>query len=424
MNTAAPFDTLETRSDSERENTLFAALREQIAHAKAGSPYWGKALADIDPDDVTDRAVLAGLPLLRKGELIELQETDPPLGGLSTTPPGLMGHLFLSPGPIAEPEGPLGANGGPSQWRMERALHAAGFRPGDRVANCFSYHLTPAGFLFDRACAALGCAVFPGGVGNTDTQVAAFNRLGLNGYVGTPDFLSVILDKADALGTPITGVSKAMVTGGPLFPSLRETYTERGISVRQCYGTAELGLVAYETGDPAAGMALDEHCIVEIVRTGTGEPVEEGEVGEVVVTTFEPHYPLIRFATGDLSAYAPTVTDEAGRTARRLRGWMGRADQTTKVRGMFVHPRQVQAAIAGFSEIPRARLEVGETGGRDTARLLCETKSDPAPGLADKLADAARGECGVRVDVLFVLPGELPNDGKVIDDQRAAPPAV
>ncbi len=421
MSADAPFDALETRSQDERESALFAALREQLSHAKSGAPYWAKALVEVEPAGVADRTDLAGLPLLRKSELVEMQEADPPLGGLGTTPPGGMSHLFFSPGPIAEPEGPATAHGGLSQWRMERALHAAGFRRGDRVANCFSYHLTPAGFLFDRACAALGCAVFPGGVGNSDTQAAAFVRLGINGYVGTPDFLSVILEKADALGQSITGVTKALVTGGPLFPSLREGYAGRGISVRQCYGTAELGLVAYETDDPAAGMALDEHCIVEIVRTGTGDPVADGEVGEVVVTTFEPHYPLIRFATGDLSAFAPTVTDKAGRTARRLKGWMGRADQITKVRGMFVHPRQVQAAIAGFEGIPKARLQVTEAEGRDGVSLLCEASANPEPGLADKLADAARAECGVRVEVLFVLPGELPNDGKVIDDQRPTP---
>ena len=413
-----PFDALETRSEEAREAALFDLLRAQIAQAKDGAPYWAQALAGADPEAIASRADLAQLPLLRKSDLAALQEAEPPFAGTTAGSIGTFPHLFLSPGPIAEPE-PRAPRDGRTHWRMERALHAAGFEAGDRVANCFSYHLTPAGFMFDRALGELGCAVFPGGVGASETQAQAMRRFRLNGYVGTPDFLEVILDKADEVGAPVTSMEKALVTAGPLFPALRERYQARGVRVRQCYGTAELGLVAYETDDISQGMALDEECIVEIVRPGTGEPVAPGEVGEVVVTTFSAGYPLIRFATGDLSAIAPVVEDEAGRTAQRLKGWMGRADQSAKVRGMFIHPSQVAAAIKGFPDIAKARLEITETEGRDAMRLLCETTAAPDSALIERVAEAAREACKLRAEVAFVAPGALPNDGKVIDDRRA-----
>ncbi|MHC8508859.1 MAG: phenylacetate--CoA ligase family protein [Rhodospirillales bacterium] len=407
------------------EAALFERLRGALARAKTSAPYWRETLKDVDPAAVTDRAALAALPLLRKSDLIDLQEASPPFGGLAAVETGGARRLFLSPGPIAEPEGRENRNTdaaapGTSVWRLERALRAAGFKAGDRAANCFSYHVTPAGIMFDAACGTLGCAVFPGGVGQTETQVEAFHRFSLNAYVGTPDHLRTIMEKADELGRPITGVEKALVTGGPLFPDLRAWYQKRGAAVRQCYATAELGLISYETENPADGMALDEDCIVEIVRTGSGDPAAEGETGEVVVTTFHAAYPLFRLATGDLSAFIPDVAGGAP----RLKGWMGRADQTAKVRGMFVHPRQVARAAAGFPEILKTRLEITEREGRDEMRLLCETGGAGGPdgpdadNLAERAAEAVRIECGLRAEIVFVKPGELPNDGVVIADLR------
>lgn len=417
-NDNAARDELAFRPDAEREAAVFSALRTIVAHARAHAPWWAEALAAVDPDSLTDRTALAGLPVLRKSDLIDMQASSPPFAGLTTGEVGALKRLYLSPGPIAEPEGHVEGPG--THWRMERAMSAAGFRAGDRVANCFSYHMTPAGMMFDAACAALGCAVLPAGVGQTEMQVEAFRRFSINGYVGTPDFLRVILDKANELATPITSVEKALVTAGPLFPSLREAYGAAGISVRQCYGTAELGLVAYETEDPAHGLAIDEGCIVEIVRPGTGDPVPDGEVGEVVVTTFDPHYPLIRFATGDLSAVIADPKDGRGRTARRLRGWLGRADQTTKVRGQFVHPRQVAAVGKAVPEVTKARLEVDEDGGRDRMTILCEVETPGDPHLAGRIEEAVRASTGLRAEVRLVAPGALPNDGKVIDDRRTA----
>ncbi len=418
----ASFDDLELRSPSEREAQLFAALQDHVARARQNSPYWREQLAHVDPQTLTSREALAGLPLLRKSDLIDLQAASQPFGQLATLRTGEMARLFLSPGPIAEPQQRRASRtidqSSSTSWRMERALHAAGFRSGDRVANCFSYHHTPAGFMFDDACEALGCAVFPGGVGQTEAQVRAFHHFGLNAYVGTPDFLAVILEKAEALDTPIDFVEKALVSGGALFPNLRADYGSRGIAVRQCYGTAELGLIAYETDDPATGMVIDEHCIVELVHTANGELVQNNEVGEVVVTTFHDHYPLIRLATGDLSAYAPDVVDAAGRTGRRLKGWMGRADQATKVRGMFIHPHQVAAAVARFPEILKSRLEVFEVEGRDGLRLSCEMHAAPDHSYVTRIADAVRAQCRLRADIVLVAPGTLPDDGKVIVDQR------
>ncbi|MCW7545995.1 AMP-binding protein [Aurantimonas litoralis] len=405
------FDDRETRAPAAREANLFERLRVQLRHAIATSPHYAGSLAGIDPDTIGNRAALAALPVLYKSDLIEMQEAHSPFGGLTPQSAGGFRRLFLSPGPIVEPEAEH------EHWRMARALYAAGFRRGDIVANCFAYHLTPAGFMFDHAAAAIGCAVFPGGVGNTETQVEAFARLGVRGYIGTPDFLKIILEKADAAGVALSSVTRALVSGGPLFPNLRQWYAERGIAVRQCYGTAELGLIAYEAAGPGDGMVIDEDALVEIVRPGTGDPVPDGEVGEVVVTTFNAAYPLIRFSTGDLSAVM-IGQSPCGRTNRRLKGWMGRADQTTKVRGMFVHPRQVANIVRRFPQIARARLEVGEDGGRDTLLLHIES-TERGAAFAETVAEAIRAECRVRGEVAFAEDGTLPNDGKVIDDKRA-----
>jgi phenylacetate-CoA ligase len=404
------FDLLETRAPTLREAQLLEQLRLQVRQAQERSPHYRRTLAGVDPNALTDRVALARLPVLTKSELIDLQAAEPPFGALATVAVGEMTRLFLSPGPLAETQGSAAVD----PWRMARALFAAGFRRGDKALNCFSYHATPAGFMFDEALRALACAVFPGGVGATETQVEAIRRFGLTGYVGTPDFLKIIIEKAQP--TPLPSMVRALVTGGPLFPNLRAWYAEHDVAVRQCYGTAELGLIAYETTDPAEGMVIDEGCIVEIVRPGTGNVVPDGEVGEVVVTTFDPVYPLIRFATGDLSAMAG-CSSSCGRTNALLKGWLGRADQTTKVRGMFVHPRQVARVIAPFPDVARARLEVAEIEGSDTLRLLCECRSSD-PALTDKLADAIRSECGLRGEVVLVSPGSLPNDGKVIEDKR------
>ncbi len=413
---AEAFDGRERRDRAEREAALFIELRLQAARAKARAPYYRATFADVDPDALVDRAALARLPILRKSALIELQEHEPPFGGVATDAAGAMARLFLSPGPIAEPQGRGEDNGGGDHWRFGRAFHAAGVRPGDVVLNCFSYHLTPAGLMFDGAARGAGCAVVPGGVGATETQVDAIARFGIDAYVGTPDFLKIIVEKAEAMDRPIPSLKKALVTGGPLFPQTRAFLEERGVRVRQCYGTAELGLVAYETDDPADGMVIEETCIVEIVRPGTGEPVPAGEVGEVVVTTFDPAYPLIRFATGDLSALIEGPRP-CGRTNDRIKGWMGRADQPTKVRGMFVHPEQVARVVAAHPEIHRARLEVAEAGGKDQVKLVCEVDA-PSPDLAAAIGEKLQTEIRVRGEVAFVEKGALPNDGKVIDDKR------
>ncbi len=402
----SPLDPRETRSQNEREDALFVALQQVFGHAKEGSAHYAESLQDIDAGSLTSHAALAALPVLRKSDLIAAQEVAPPFGGLGTQAPDAMARLFLSPGPIAEPQGTEG-----DIWRFSRALRAAGFVAGDIAHNCFSYHLTPAGFMFDSAARALGCAVFPGGIGNTQQQALAMRRYGATAYAGTPDFLKTILEKADESGQPVTSIKKASVGGGPLFPDLRAWYEDRGISCLQNYGTADVGLIAYET--PAKeGLVIDEDVLVEIVRPGTGDPVPEGEVGEVVVTVFDPSYPLIRFATGDLSAIlsggCPT-----GRTNTRLKGWMGRADQTTKVKGMFVHPEQV-ARVAKAHGFEKVRLEVTETGGKDSMVLICEGEGDIEAVIA-----TLQSESRLKGDVRFVPVGDLPNDGKVIDDQRA-----
>ncbi|WP_020593931.1 phenylacetate--CoA ligase family protein [Kiloniella laminariae] len=406
------FDDKETRSQEERENDLLGRLRDLISSAQKAAPFYKDTLAGIEAGKIKSLKDLSRLPIVRKSTLIELQDAQAPFGGLGMVPAGEMARLFLSPGPIVEPQGK-----DEDIWRIGRALFATGFRKGGVAHNCFAYHFTPAGIMFDYAARTLGCAVFPGGVGQTEGQVEAINRFQADGYMGTPDFLKIILEKADTLGTPITSIKKALVTGGPLFPDLRSYYEQRGISVLQCYATADVGLIAYES--PAKeGMILDEDVIVEIVRPGTGDLVEEGEVGEVVVTCFNPNYPLIRFATGDLSAIL-SGQSPCGRTNRRIKGWMGRADQTTKIRGMFVHPEQVARVVASHEQLVKARLEVTAQGGKDNLTFHCEVASgaDTAE-LQSAIEESIRVHCRLRGEVVFAAVGSLPNDGKVIDDTR------
>ncbi len=406
------FDTYETQAPEVREATLMADLPRQIAHAKENTGYFAKLLTDVEPGDIASREALAQLPVTYKSDLIEAQAAKRPFGGMSATPPGEMLHLFLSPGPIAEPEG-----SGHDWWRGARSLFAAGFRKGDMVLNTFSYHFTPAGLLVDNAARALGCAVFPGGVGQTERQVEAINWYGLTGFMGTPDFLKIVMDKAVELGVDISSMSKALVGAGALPPSLRQEIIGRGVACVQNYGTADLGVVAYES-QAMEGMILSEGLIVEIVRPGTGVPVAEGEVGEVVVTQiWNKDYPLIRFATGDLSAMLPG-TSPCGRTAPRMKGWMGRADQSAKVRGMFVRPNQVANVLKRHPEVQKARIVIGNQDRRDTMVFKAEVEGRPE-GLTDAIAASIEAEIRIRPTAIeLVAPGSLPNDGKVIEDTR------
>ena len=413
------FDALETRDPSERESALMAALPRQIAHAQAHAPAFAQLLEGIEAQAITSRAALARLPVVRKHELLERQRAQRDkdvFGGFSAI--GWRGaaartgarRVFQSPGPIYEPEGQAA-----DYWRMGRALFAAGFRPGDLAHCSFSYHLTPAGSMMETGAHAVGCTVFAGGVGNTELQLQAMAELRPQGYIGTPSFLKILLDKAQETGVSLPSLRKALVSGEAFPPSLRDHLRDRGIEGYQCYATADLGLIAYET--PAReGLVLDESVIVEIVRPGTGDPVPEGEVGEVVVTTLNPDYPLIRFGTGDLSAVLPGRCP-TGRTNTRIRGWMGRADQTTKVRGMFVHPSQVAEIARRHPELGRVRLVVEGEMAQDRMRLSAEC-GQPAQGLAERVADSIREITKLRGEVELVAPGSLPNDGKVIEDAR------
>lgn len=405
------YDTLETRSSDEREAAQMAALSAQVALAKGKTAYFGKLLADVDPGAITSRTALAGLPVTRKGDLLDLQKSTPPFGGMTTVAPNGLARLYMSPGPIYDAEGPE-----PDPWRFARTLYAAGFRKGEILHNCFSYHLTPAGMMVDSAARAIGCAVFPGGVGNTEMQVQAAADLKPGGYGGTPSFLKIILEKARELGTDISSMKKGLVGGEALPPSLRKELSELGCGVLQCYGTADLGLVAYES--PALeGMILDEGVIVEIVRPGTGDPVAEGEVGEIVVTSLNQSYPLIRFGTGDMSAVL-TGTSPCGRTNQRIKGWMGRADQTTKIKGMFVHPGQVGEVVKRHPEISKARLIVTGRTGSDVMTLHCETAAS-GDAFSDAVASSLQSVTKLRGAVSLVAEGSLANDGKVIEDARS-----
>ena len=409
------FDTLETRDPELRERALLAALPRQIAHAKANAPAFARVLASVEPATVASRATLAQIPVTRKSELLELQKTSRPFGGFAAARWGARvagpARVFASPGPIYEPEGRR-----PDYWRLARPLFAAGFRRGDLVHNCFAYHFTPAGSMLETGAHALGCTVFPGGTGQTEQQVQAMADLQPDGYVGTPSFLRIILDKADELGVPLPGLKKALVSGEAFLPIVRDALEARGIAGYQAYATADLGTIAYET-EAREGLVLDEGVLVELVRPGTGDPVATGEVGEVVVTTlFNTDYPLIRFGTGDLSAFLPGASP-CGRTNARIKGWMGRADQTTKVKGLFVHPPQVAAIIRRHPEIIKARLVVDNPDGNDRMTLHVEVPGNQSSH-AESVVASIREITKLRGEVAFRAPGELPNDGKVIDDIR------
>ena len=409
------YDTLENRAPADREAALLKALPAQVAHARSHSPAFADILVGINPAEITSRTALAGLPVTRKHELLERQQaqrSQTPFGGFATIGYGAqMPRVFASPGPIYEPEGIRR-----DYWRMARAMYAAGFRTGELIHNCFSYHFVPAGSMMESGAHAMGCTVFPGGTGQTEQQVQAMAELRPAGYIGTPSFLKLIVEKAHEMQMPLPSVTKALLSAEAFPPSLRDWFLERGIAGYQCYGTADLGLIAYET-EAREGLVLDENVIVEIVRPGTGDPVPEGEVGELVVTTLNTDYPLIRFGTGDLSAVlsGPCPT---GRTNARIKGWMGRADQTTKVRGMFVHPGQVAAIASRFPQVMRARLVVSGEMANDQMVLQVET-TETSGGLATQLAEVTREITKLRGEVELVAPGTLPNDGKVIEDARS-----
>ena len=408
------YDSLETRDPVEREAALLSELPRQIAHAKANAPGFARILEDIDAAAVTSREALARLPVTRKSDLAELQKLIPPLGGLNATPIAKLAKIFVSPGPIYEPEGAT-----PDWWRAARGLFAAGFRPGDLVINTFAYHFTPAGSMLENGAIALGCTVVPTGTGQTEMQVAAIADLSIAGYIGTPSFLKLIVDKADELKADISCLTKAIVGAEYLAPALRKSLGDRGIRVLQCYASADLGLMAYESaaadGSVNEGMIVDEGLLIEIVRPGTGDPVAPGEVGEVVVTTFNRDYPLVRFGTGYLSAVLPG-TSPCGRTNTRIKGWMGRADQSTKVRAMFVTAKQVAEIVRRHTEVAKARLVIEGEVGSDRMILKCEAAGSEALGAA--LVATIRDVTKLRGEVEFVAAGSLPNDGKVIDDLR------
>ena len=414
------FDVLETRQPAEREAALMSALPVQIAHAQINASAMAEILSGVDASRITSREALSKLPVTRKSELLDRQKAartqsggQEMFGGFSTLVRGpKMLRVFASPGPIYEPDGV-----GPDYWRGARGLYAAGFRSGDLVHNAFSYHMTPGAFIMESAAHAIGCTVFPAGVGQTEQQLEAIADLKPSAYLGTPSFLRILVEKATETGSDISSLKKGLVGGEAFVPSLRDWFTERGLNVYQSYATADLGLIAYETS-AREGLVLDEGVIVEIVRPGTGDTVAAGEVGEMLVTTLNPSYPLIRFATGDLSALLPGHCP-TGRTNTRIKGWMGRADQTTKIRGMFVHPKQVDDIVKRFPEVAKARLVVAGEMGNDSMTLKVETACSGPDALAQKISDAIRDVTKLRGDVEVVAVGSLPNDGKVIEDARS-----
>jgi len=421
--TPSHFDDLERRDPAAREAALMAALARQVAHAQAHSPAQAERLRGVEAASLTSREALARLPVIRKSELLQAQADQraagggDPFAGFAASgwnglryPRGAK-RVFQSPGPLYEPQGQE-----PDTWRMGRALFAAGFRRGDLIHNSFSYHLTPAGAMMEEGAFALGCTVFPGGIGNTELQLAAMADLRPHGYAGTPSFLKIMLEAAHEKGLALPSLRKALFSGEAFPPSLREWFLARGVEGYQCYATADVGLIAYET--PAReGLVLDEQVIVEIVRPGTGDPVPEGEVGEVVVTVLDPDYPLIRFGTGDLSAVLPGRCP-SGRTQARIKGWMGRADQTTKIRGMFVHPSQVADIVKRHPGVQRARLVVEGTIA-DERMVLHAEHAAPSEALSQQMVATVREVTKLRGEVQLVAPGSLPADGKVIDDQRS-----
>jgi phenylacetate-CoA ligase len=403
------YDTLENRELAAREREQFARLPEIVARALS-APGWAAHLKGVDPKSVNSRQALARLPLLLKSALAALQKADPPFGGFNVTPPGRAIRLFMSPGAIFEPQGTVADFGGAA-----RALFAAGFRAGDMVHNSFSHHLTPGAFILEAGAHALGCATIPGGVGNTEQQLEAIAHLKPSGYIGTPDFLKILLDTAQTSGKDASSIKRGLVSGAALPGTLRDELRSRGVAVLQCYAIAETGVIAYES-ESKEGMIVNETLLVEIVRPGTPDPVSDGEVGEVVVTSFNPDYPMIRLATGDLSAVMAGVSP-CGRTNVRIKGWMGRADQTTKVKGMFVHPGEIVEVGKRHPALGRVRLRVTREAEQD-AMILCAECANPAPGLADQVAATLQSLTKLRGAVELVAPGSLPNDGKVIADER------
>ncbi|QPF82941.1 AMP-binding protein [Bradyrhizobium genosp. L] len=403
------YDALETRAPAEREATLFARLPQVLRHAMA-APAYANLLRGVDPAAITSRDALARLPVLRKSELPALHKAAPPFGGFVAEKPGAFARLFTSPGPIFEPEGRQ-----PDPWRGARALFAAGFRPDDIVLNTFSYHLTPGGFIFDSSARALGCAVIPAGPGNTEQQFELIEAYRPIGYSGTPDFLKILLDAAAAAGRDVSSIKRALVSGAAFPKSLQEEIKARGIDAYQAYGTADLGMIAFETA-ARDGMTVNEELIMEIVKPGTGEPVTPGDVGEIVVTSLDPHHPWIRLALGDLSAALPGASP-CGRTNMRIKGWMGRADQTTKVKGMFVRPEQVAEIGKRHPELGRLRLVVTRADEADVMILRAECAS-AADALQAEVAASLRAITKLGGKVEMVGAGTLPNDGKVIADER------
>ncbi len=409
------FDHLETRDPLQRESDLFSALPDFLTTACRKAEGLRGWLGDINTAAVKDRKALAELPVLRKPELMKMQADKPPFGGLAD-PDALRGnHVFMSPGPVWEPQG-FGAD----PWQSARGLYAAGIRAGDIIHNAFSYHMTPGAFILDEGARALGCLVFPAGVGNTEAQVEAAAALKPTAFTGTPDYLKIVLDKADEMGLDLSSINRALVSGGALFPSMRDEYAARGVKVLQAYATADIGIISYESadadGNPLPGMILNENLIVEIVRPGTGDPVADGEVGEIVVTSLNPAYPLVRFGTGDMTALLEGQSD-CGRTGMRIKGWMGRADQRTKVKGMFVDPKQIAAIVDRHNEVAKARLVVFRDGDQDAMTLHIVASSGAQPdtaAIASTLAEITK----LKGKVIMASADSLPNDGKVICDER------
>jgi phenylacetate-CoA ligase len=405
------YDELETREPAERDVALFAALRRQVERARDHAPAYAERLTGLDLAALNDWDALAKIPILRKSTLAEQQAVAPPFGGLATVAIGELARVFASPGPIYEPEARRR-----DYWRTARSLFAAGFRQGDLVHNAFSYHLTPAGAMLEAGAHALGCAVVPAGVGQTELQLDTIVQLRPHGYVGTPSFLKILLERARERAVDVASLRKALVSGEALPPSLRDLLHGYGVAVHQCYATADLGVIAYESA-AKEGLIIDEGVMVEIVRPGTGDPVPEGEVGEVVVTTLNPDYPLIRFATGDLSAVL-SGPSPCGRTNMRIEGWLGRADQTTKVRGLFVHPSQVADVCKRYPNMRKARVVVTQEAGLDVMTVYCEVEATGDSALAARIGETMREVCKLRAEVALVEVAHLPNDGKVIEDLR------
>ena len=403
------YDEAETQDAPAREAALFARLPDHLKQAVDAAPGLAAHLSGADISSLSNREALAALPVLRKSDLMDAQSASPPFGGFAVTAKMAGGRVFSSPGPIWEPQG-LGAD----PWGAARALFAAGFRHGDAVHNALSYHMTPGGFIIDEGLRALGCTVFPAGAGNTDLHVEAAAALKPTGFTGTPDYLKILLDRAGEMGSDLSSIERALVSGGALFPAMRDSYADRGVRVMQCYATADLGVIGFETADDGTvhpGMVVNEGLIVEIVRPGTGDPVPAGEVGEMVVTNLSDVYPLVRFATGDLTRQIDEPSP-CGRTNMRISGWMGRADQRTKVKGMFVDPKQIADLRKRHPELTGARLVVERAEDKDVMRLLVTGAGVDTDSLSASLRDITR--LGARVE----LADSLPNDGKVIADER------